>query len=160
MCFRASWDFWAALGRLRGPPIFILGLYKAPKRAPGRSRDALGALLNALGRSWALLTALGTLLAPFRDLQGLILASPRSPQGWFKRILNNLSARTRTFQKSAESCPRTVREDSENQIQQRCTASSLQDLYRQDDGGRRSSRSELNPPAPRLRAAKFWTKTA
>ena len=62
--------------------------------------------------------------------------------------------------KLSENCPITLREDSENQIQQRCTASSLQDLYRQDDWGRRSSRSELNPPAPRLRAAKCWTKTA
>ena len=50
--------------------------------------------------------------------------------------------------KLSENCPITLREDSENQIQQRCTASSLQDLYRQDDWGRRSSRSELNPPAP------------
>ena len=46
--------------------------------------------------------------------------------------------------KLSENCPITLREDSENQIQQRCTASSLQDLYRQDDWGRRSSRSELN----------------
>ena len=52
------------------------------------------------------------------------------------------------FWKLSENCPITFREDSENQIQQRCTASSLQDLYRQDDGGRRSPRSELNPPAP------------
>ena len=47
------------------------------------------------------------------------------------------------FWKLSENCPITFREDSENQIQQRCTASSLQDLYRQDDGGRRSSRNEL-----------------
>ena len=46
--------------------------------------------------------------------------------------------------KLSENCPITLREDSENPIQQRCTASSLQDLYRQDDWGRRSSRSELN----------------
>ena len=59
------------------------------------------------------------------------------------------------FWKLSENCPITFREDSENQIQLRCTASSLQDLYRQDDGGRRSSRSGLNPPAPRLRAAKY-----
>ena len=64
------------------------------------------------------------------------------------------------FWKLSENCPITFREDSENQIQLRCTASSLQDLYRQDDWGRRSSRSELNPPAPRLRAAKYQTKTA
>ena len=64
------------------------------------------------------------------------------------------------FWKLSENCPITFQEDSENQIQQLCTASSLQDLYRQDDWGRRSSRSELNPPAPRLRAAKYWIKTA
>ena len=56
--------------------------------------------------------------------------------------------------KLSENCPITLREDSKNQIQHQCTASFLQDLYRQDDWGRRSSRSELNPPAPRLRAAK------
>ena len=48
------------------------------------------------------------------------------------------------FWKLSENCPRTVREDSENQIQQRCTTSSLQDLYLQEARGRRSSRSELN----------------
>ena len=51
--------------------------------------------------------------------------------------------------KLSENCPITLREDSENQIQQRCTASSLQDLYRQDDWGRRSSRSELNSRFPK-----------
>ena len=93
-----------------------------------RSWDALGTLLGrsltllaALGRSW---DPLGTLLARCRDLQGCILASPGRPQRYFKRILSNPSARKRTFRKSTESCPRTVREDSENQVHQRCTASS------------------------------------
>ena len=91
----------------------------------GRSWDALGrswALLDALGRSWG---ALGTLLARFGILQGSILGSPWSSQSYFKRILSNSSARMRTFRKSTEICPRTVREDSENQIQQRWIASSL-----------------------------------
>ena len=118
----------------------------------GRSWDALGTLLGRswalLGRSWGALGALlgrsWTLLARFGNLQGWILGSPGSPQSYFKSILSNPSARTRTFRKSAESCPRTVREDSENQIQQRWIASSLLYLYRQEARGRRSSRSELN----------------
>jgi len=110
----------------------------------GRSWHALGTLLGAIRRSWALLRRSWTLLARFGNLQGLILGSPGSPQSYFKSILSNPSARTRTFRKSAESCPRTVREDSENQIQQRWIASSLLYLYRQEARGRRSSRSELN----------------
>ena len=102
-------------------------------RALGRSWNALGTLLgrswDALGRSWALLAALerswdrfGTLLARFRDLQGLIFSSPD--------LLQEVSEqpKRRTFRKSAESCPRTVREYSESQIQQRWIVSSL--LYR------------------------------
>jgi len=108
--------------------------------ALGRSWDALGTLLarswdalgTFLGRSLTLLAALGcswdplgTLLAPFRDLQGCILACSGRPQWYFKRILSNPNARKRTFRKSTESCPRTVREESENQIHQHCTANSL-----------------------------------
>ena len=98
-----------------------------------RSWDALGTLLgrswDALGRAWALLAALerswdrfGMLLARFRDLQGLILSSPELLQEVAEQ------PKRRTFRTSAESCPRTVREDCENQIQQRWIASSL--LYR------------------------------
>ena len=100
----------------------------------GRSWDALGTLLgrswDALGRAWALLAALersldplGTLLARFEDLQGSILSSPE--------LLQEVSEQPkgRTFRKSAESCPRTVREDSENQILQRWIASSLLYLF-------------------------------
>ena len=99
-------------------------------RALGRSWNALGTLLgrswDALGRSWALLAALerswdrfGTLWARFRDLQGSILSSPE--------LLQEISEqpKRRAFRKSAESCPTAVREDSENQIQQRWIASSL-----------------------------------
>ena len=81
---------------------------------------------RALGRSWALLGALGTLLgqtwallARFEDLQGSILVSPELLQEVAEQ------PKRRTFRKSAESCPRTVREDCENQIQQRWIASSL-----------------------------------
>ena len=95
-----------------------------------RSWPPLGTILgrswDALGRSWALLAALersldplGTLLARFKDLRGSILSSPE--------LLQEVSEqpKRRTFRKSAESCPRTVREDRENQIQQRWIASSL-----------------------------------
>ncbi len=99
-------------------------------RALGRSWNALGTLLgrswDALGRAWALLAALerswdrfGMLLARFRDLQGLILSSPELLQEVAEQ------PKRRTFRTSAESCPRTVREDCENQIQQRWIASSL-----------------------------------
>ena len=127
------------LGRLGRPPLAPSWPPTSPSwRALGRSWDswnawdALGTLLGrsltllaALGRSW---DPLGTLLARFRDLQGWILASPRRPQRYFKRILSNPSARKRTFRKSTESCSRTVREESENQIHQRCTANSLLDF--------------------------------
>ena len=66
--------------------------------------------------------------------------------GGFKQSLS----RHLRFWKLSKNCPITFREDSENQIQLRCTASSLQDLYRQDDWGRRSSRSELNMLSGRL----------
>ena len=124
---------WRRLGRqLRSLGVLLAALGRSWALL-GRSWDALGTLLGrsltllaALGRSW---DSLGTLLARFRDLQGCILASPGRPQRYFKRILSNPSARKRTFRKSTESCPRTVREDSENQIPQRCTASSLLYLF-------------------------------
>ena len=113
------------------------GAPEASWRRLGRQLCSLGALLaalgtllghslDALGRSWALLAALERswdplrrLLARFKDLQGSILSSPE--------LLQEVSEQPkgRTFRKSAESCPRTVREDSENQIQQRWIASSL-----------------------------------
>ena len=97
-----SWPLLAALGMLLG-----------------RSWDALGrawALLAALERSW---DRFGMLLARFRDLQGLILSSPELLQEVPEQ------PKRRTFRTSAESCLRTVREDCENQIQQRWIASSL-----------------------------------
>ena len=121
----ASWAptslSWRALGR-------SWALLAALGTLLGRSWNALGALSDALGSSWTLLDPLGTLLARFRDLQGWSLASPRRPQRYFKRLLSNPSARKRTFRKSTESCSRTVREESENQIHQRCTANSLLDF--------------------------------
>ena len=114
-----SWNAsWLALDSLLDSP-------EAFWRYVGPSRALLGHSWDALRRSW---DPLGTLLARFRDVQGWILASPRRPQRYFKRILSNPSARKRTFRKSTESCPRTVREESENQIHQRCTASSAKKL--------------------------------
>ena len=118
LSWRALGRSWALLGAL-GRSWVALGTLLV------RSWDALGrswALLEALGRSWG---ALGTPLARFGTLQGSILGSPGSPQSYFKSILSNSSARKRTFRQSTESFPRTVREDSENQIQQRWIASSL-----------------------------------
>ena len=121
---------WGALGGLLGLLWDHLGRQLrslgALLGAMGRSWDALGTLLGcswaalgtllyALGNSWPLLAALGMLLDRFRELQGSILTSVRSPKSYFNRLLSNHSARTRTFRKSTESCPRTVREDSENQ---------------------------------------------
>ena len=127
---------WDPLGRkLRSLDALLTALgrsWDALGTLLGRSRDALGALLDALGRSWPLLAAFGTLLGrswlDLRSSKGRFWALRGIPQATSKRILNNPSARTRTFQKSTESCPRTVREDSENQIQLRCTACSLHDL--------------------------------
>ena len=123
---------WRRLGRqLRSLGALLAALGRSWPLL-GRSWDALGTLLgryltllDALDRSW---NPFGTLLARFRDLQGCILASPGRPQRYFKRILSNPSARKRTFRKSTESCPRTVREESENQIHQRCTTNSLLDF--------------------------------
>ena len=104
-----SWD---ALGTLLGRPWTLLG-------ALGGSWPLLGASWDALERSWE---PCGTLLARFRDLPGSILGSPQ--------LLQELSEqpKRRRFRKSAESHPRTVRDDSENQIQQRWIAISI--LYR------------------------------
>ena len=81
---------------------------KTPPKTACRSMPALRASRTPLGR---LLAPLGRNL--FSELQSS-----------FQNLLSNLSVRTRTFRKSTESCPRTVREDSENQVPQRCTASS------------------------------------
>ena len=111
-----------SLGALLGALGRSRALLDALVTLLGRSWEALGTLLDTLGRSWG---ALGTLLARFGTLQCSILGSPGSSQSYFKRILSNPSARRRTFRKSVEICPRTVREYSENQIQQRWIASSL-----------------------------------
>ena len=117
---------WRRLGRqLRALGALLAALGRSWPLL-GRSWDALGTLFDALGRSWPLLGPLRTILARFRDLQGSLLGSPELQ--YFKRLPINPSARMRTFRKSTGSCPRTVREDSENQVHQRCTASSL--LYR------------------------------
>ena len=128
------------LGGVLGANFALLARSWALLGALGRSWDALGTLLGrpwtllgALGGSWPLLRASwdalersweprGTLLARFRDLPGSILGSPQ--------LLQEVSEqpKRRKFRKSAASCPGTVRDDSENQIQQRWIASSL--LYR------------------------------
>ena len=111
---------WRRLGR----QLCSLGaLLAALGTLLGHSLDALGrsrALLTALQRSW---DSLRTRLARFKHLQGSILSSPE--------LLQEVSEQPkgRTFRKSAESCPRTVREDSKNQILQRWIASSLLYLF-------------------------------
>ena len=90
--------------------------------------------LLILGGSW---DRFGMLLARFRDLQGLILSSPELLQEVAEQ------PKRRTFRTSAESCPRTIREDSENQIQ-RTAQPTRSSTDRQETKERRSSRSELN----------------